>query len=473
MQSIKNIIRDTIIKETDASIKIDDSHFFSVLIQPDNTKKLFHFVALFIALIMSIVFIVSLFVFFISDILLYKNSPKVNYAGAIVFERSCNRQSILFLFNSADMWAETGIQLQKGDEIKISVSGGFNSDVFGLMTAAKNNKKLTYPWKSVRNKDNKKDKNLDLCIYNNKNKDAYFGSVLYRIDSELGCNDYDATTKIKQVNPKEAEFEKVNHNGMLYLSVNDIYLTPPVIDSLCEINRRRCCQKDIIDSAEFQNKGGRDSMILYYVDTNKNYIIGGEKLKEYFKNNKNAFFNDNIGEVLVAIDIERKLDLFSWRSSWYRNTEAQINKALDNNSFPMNILCILKCFVCSILFLLGLILWFCCISIIPIVIILYFPYFKKVFIRFKKKKTQKCMVQLYQKCMTQLYMITTYSIKIIRQKVPVFKKVYFIIRYSIHSLIILIIYLIYLLSDVIYPLIPYICYPFSQKYYSQLKNKKK
>jgi hypothetical protein len=518
MKSIKNIVKEFVLKETHASFEIDDSNFFAVLIGGERTLKKFgHFLLFAVTLILCITFIISSFMFFINDVLLFQNNVQVNEAGAFIPHRSCNRETALYLFNAADYWAKTGIQLNKGDKITISYSGAFHSDVAMLKDAAETNKKPKYEWVTY-SKPEDKGKNKFL-VYNNK-EDSYFGSILYAITGENGVSESDSS-RVQQI--ERGKKITIKQNGTLYLAVNDIYLTDEVIkkygkkneeyikrDTSCDArhcegvarsNPVNClftldcftsfamtklkikpCEvynvkntstnDSIIKKEDFKNH--KDSIDLYWmkvdrVTKNTTYLIYGQEFEDSLKINREGFYNDNLGEILVAIDIERKIDFFSWRSSWYRYTETLMNNAWDSDNIFSKVFGTLGCLLWSIFIL----LWLLKFIVILIVIMLYFPYFKKVFIRFKKKKNQKCMVQLYQKCMAQLYMITTYSIKIIRQKVPVFKKVYFIIRYSIHSLIILIIYLIYLLLDVIHPLIPYICYPFSQKYYSQLKNKKK
>jgi hypothetical protein len=298
MKSIKDIIKEAVLKEHNTLIKIDDSHLFSVLIEPNNTKKLFHFLILLVTLILCIVFVISSFIFFISDVLLYKNSSKISYAGAIMPERSCNRQSAFFLFNSADRWAETGIQLHKGDEIRISVSGGFNNVVSNLKEAALNNEKPKYDWVSF-SKPAKDTIGRQDYLYNKP--DAYLGSILYQIAGEAGV-DENNTDNIKQL-----EINKpitVQDNGILYLSVNGIY-------------------------------------------------VSEERMNKYYgiKNNRDAFYNNNIGEVLVVIDIEQNLNFSSWESSWYRYTEAIMNEAWDSNNIFIRIFGTLWYFLWSVLVL--------------------------------------------------------------------------------------------------------------------------
>jgi len=339
MKSIKDIIKETILIETNASIKMDDSNFFVRLISFHGKKKLFNFLLLFTTLVICIVFIISSFIFFINDVLLYKNKPKVNSYGAIILEKSCNRQSVLFLFNSADKWANTGIQLQKDDEIKISFSGDFNSDIAGLRKAAMDNYIPTHEWILFSKPDTTKSK------YSLVPK-ASFGSVLYSIASEFGVQDNDSIYQIEQ-----DKSIKIGQNGTLYLSVNDIYLSNPIIEKMIADKTAR----------KLLSFGG-----------NPNTFHTDQEIREYFRDNPYAFFNDNLGEILVVIDINRKVNFINWQTSWYRYTENTIN-SFGDGWFGF--------FICAIVVLLFYKLFY---ITFPIIFMFWFPNIKMYFQKLKK-----------------------------------------------------------------------------------------
>jgi len=352
MKSIKDIIKETILIETNASIKIDDSNFFVRLINFHGKKKLFNLLLLFTTLIICFVFIISSFIFFINDVLLYKNKPKINSYGAIIPEKSCNRQSVLFLFNSADRWANTGIQLQKEDEIKISFSGGFYSDIAGLKNAAKDNYKPTYEWISFSKPDTTNKSKYSLV------PEASFGSILYQIAGEIGCNDNDAT-ELKF--DKSNSFIPITKNGVLYLSVNDIYLSNPIIEKMIADTTAR----------KLLSFGG-----------NSNTFHTDQEIRTHFRDNPNAFFNDNLGEILVVIDINRKVNFINWRTSWYRHTENTINDFWDNSTgWFIPFICSVGFFIWAVIVLLFYKLLFITFSII---FLFCLPYIKMYFLKLKK-----------------------------------------------------------------------------------------
>ena len=124
---------------------------------------------------------------------------------------------------------------------------------------------------------------------------------------------------------------------------------------------------------------------------------------EYFQKNRDAYFNDNLGEILVVMNIDRKLNDFSCRSSWYRETEARIYNILDDGkeikyewldniwigiqvivAFFWSIICL----VCK-LFLIAWRLWY--ISIPLLLLLLYF-FHKKI-----QEKYIKCKKYLKNK----------------------------------------------------------------------------
>lgn len=358
MKSIEKIIKEVLLREKDSSstISIDDSHFFSVLLEKGNSKKLWNFVCLFVALILCVTILMSSIVFFINDVLLFQNTPKIDQAGAIISERSCKRETAIFLFGSAQMWANTGIQLNKGDEIKISYSGGFHSDVAGLKKSAEHNNILRYKWISFSKEDRE---NTDYRLFFNKNDDGYFGSLLYIIAGEMGVDNNVDTTNIVQV--KQNVTQSVEDNGVLYLAVNDIYLTKSIIEQYADYNKNYVKRHNInpitdnIRELVISKKDlsvNQDSIDLFYENKKDTIIIAGLSFIDYFSENRGLFYQDNIGEVLVVIDIKRHISSLSWRTGLYRWTEEKVNVVLDKwkPAYTIILLSFLLLTICVMIF---------------------------------------------------------------------------------------------------------------------------
>ena len=85
-------------------------------------------------------------IFFIKDVILYETEFTTNEQGAIVPKKPLGGEYVLYLFNTSDIWANPGIQVNKNDRIRISISGGFNSSVEEALDAAIENTKVKYDW---------------------------------------------------------------------------------------------------------------------------------------------------------------------------------------------------------------------------------------------------------------------------------------------------------------------------------------
>lgn len=77
----------------------------------------------------SLIFLISLALFLIHDVVLYRNDIAVSRTGALMPRKACQCEQALYLFNTSQLWADTGITLREGDRVKISVSGAFHSSL--------------------------------------------------------------------------------------------------------------------------------------------------------------------------------------------------------------------------------------------------------------------------------------------------------------------------------------------------------
>ena len=380
MKSIKNIIKELVFKETSANVKIDDSNFLVVVL---NKKYRNNFLLFATTVIICITFIISSFVFFLNDVLLFRNDFQTNEDGAIIPHKSCKREVVLFLLNSAEHWASTGISLSEGDKIKISCSGAFHSDIVGIKEAAYFNYKPKYNWISFPEKIPTEDTIKKLLVYNNK-KDANFGSMLYALGTE---KDIVNLNTIRQIDKNEA-IEVKGNGGILYLSVNDIFLTDSVIRYYRLVNNKIFSGKNIITKAEYESK--KDLIDLFWTINDSTYLINGDAFEDSVKTNRLVFYNDNLGEILVSINIIRNNNNLHLQSNWYRWTEDKIYAVWngDHNKI-ISILLTIVVFIWSIFTLIWHILLFLWeIWYIVFFVLLFWAsskYVKKVFGFFRKK----------------------------------------------------------------------------------------
>ena len=324
MKSIRDIIKANIIDETNQSVDIDDTNFFVELANSkskDGNSKIFNFSILIFAIIIGLAFVINSSVYFVKDVLCSKNDCKITSEGAIAAYMNGDKEFYLYMFNASEPWTNTGIQLLKGDKMRMRVSGGFFSDALGLYEAAQWNFKPYYEWISMSNNDatnhkfvwpfvnnkeyinNKKDSRL-IC------EETEFGDLIYRIGNEEDSDD-----KIHYLNKSRSNFryyfDEVQESGYLLLSINEV-------------------KQDATLGSRPQNY---DSIMFSFKEKNTKYynyheeMIGDKKAFGEFIHSAwsiNDNYKDNIGQILVAVEIQRKLDNVQWRKIWYRYVENNV-----------------------------------------------------------------------------------------------------------------------------------------------------
>lgn len=274
------------------------------------------------ALMLSLLIYYS--IVFIKDNILFENRLTVNEQGAFNPHKSLNCEYGLYLFNTSDVWANTGIQISEEDRIRINISGGYNSAVQELIAAADSNFIPKYEWTSYKGGTQKDTtENEDGKEYCLSNKHG-FGAPLWAIFQEgrdLAHHPYvrdtDPTTfkltkqhhgdtlrTLHEWMPHDGKrFQKAHFNGTLYLTINDMFFE----DSL--------------------------SMRSFYeahpelVRLNPNITFG-----KYLVNRSqhpDFDFDDNLGQVLVSVEIIRHVPhAFFYPTMQYRTLEYRVGEIL-------------------------------------------------------------------------------------------------------------------------------------------------
>lgn len=225
-------------------------------------------------IIVYIVLIVSMLAFLINNVLLFPPNSDINSRGAITMNQPCGREHTVYLFNTAICWANTGVELLEGDIVEITTSGSFYGRITDLDDKNRNNARLNFNWNNTAYPA-KTEKFDSLCIY--KEADAQFGSLLCHIHSESAGNAYDSDSckAIIQLSSGQKNSFTAHQPGYLYVTVNDIYLTPEVL-------------KKIEADTALQNE-----LLPYEKDLTKAY------------SNPDLWFYDNLGEILLNISVTR------------------------------------------------------------------------------------------------------------------------------------------------------------------------
>lgn len=334
MKSIRDIIKANIINETNQSVDIDDTNFFVGLANSkskDGNSKIFNFSILIFAIIIGLAFVINSSVYFVKDVLCSKNGCRITSEGAIAAYMNGDKEFYLYMFNASEPWTNTGIQLLKGDKMRMRVSGGFFSDALGLYEAAQWNFKPYYDWISMNNNDATNEKFIWPFTNNNKTTDnekdsrliceeANFGDLIYRIGNE----EYD-DDKILYLNKNRSNFryyfDEVQESGYLLLSINEVKQEKQ------NTNLSWPQDRDSIKNS-FREK---DTLYYKYHEKmiNDSTVAFDKFIHSAWNNNDN--YKDNIGQILVAVEIQRKLDKIQWRKIWYRYVENNVMEIWNSN----------------------------------------------------------------------------------------------------------------------------------------------
>lgn len=275
-----------------------------------STSPRVNFVIFVSVVVCYIMMIITILIFFVKSVLLFTPNGGINNQGAIVIPQDCGKEHYIYLFNSATCWANTGIKVLEGDEIVISASGSFFGKISLMDSCAVNNSKPQYPrtiisyYKRNIERDGEDKAKIDstrqLLMYNN-NDDAYFGSLLMLIkeDEEDFLYEYraDAAEQFMQVNFKDDDppHISVKKSGVLYFAVNDIYLSDSVLSKIKGSDSLR--EELLVEYICYSDSNGDQKMAL--TDTLDEKLF---PLVDRF-----MWFEDNVGEILLNITIERDI----------------------------------------------------------------------------------------------------------------------------------------------------------------------
>jgi len=275
-----------------------------------STSPRINFVIFVSVIISYIMLIITILIFFFKSVLLFTPTGGINNQGAIVIPQDCGKEHYIYLFNSATCWANTGIKVLEGDEIELSASGSFFGKISLMDSCAQNNSKPQYPRTIIsyykRNSERKGedkeklDSTRQLLMYNNEG--AYFGSLLMLIkeDDEDFLYDYraDAEEQFMQIDfkGKEPPHLSVKKSGVLYFAVNDIYLSDTVLSTLK--NEPNLRKNLLVENIYYCDN---DSGIQKMVPTSKLDSCLFDKVDRFM------WFEDNVGEILLNITVERDI----------------------------------------------------------------------------------------------------------------------------------------------------------------------
>lgn len=283
-QTIINSIISRVSTDGYTNITVNDHKLLPALINDGPRKRIFNFFVLIGILIGFLIALIFLVMFLVNDVLLFNSSLYSNSQGTLIIEQPFNRTYYLYLFNTAERWSDTGIQINKGDRIRITASGGYFTDIYDQRKHAQNNTNPTDHLITFRNIKTVKQHNATKKF--REKPDAPFGALLYEISPEVVVrNDtLRADSAACHFSSDSSEF-KAGKSGILRLCVNDVYLTDETIRQLWSNDTTR---QLLLNKLSEDSAAKRDSASVCAM----------------YKGLKSAWFDDNNGELLVAVRVD-------------------------------------------------------------------------------------------------------------------------------------------------------------------------
>lgn len=268
---------------------------------------------------------------------------QTNVQGATTI-RDEEKDVTYWLFNTADLWANSGISVKKGDVLSLRASGMSHTAIHSLVKDATDNRVPSTKWigtDGVLNREDPRDIVRNKWrIVPQKPQDAL---VMRIVEDEAYSSDDDRIGNTqKQSNiyliGKGRESLQINEDGFLQFAINDIVLTDEVIYLMLRdharmlISRYRPGELAAFDSSYseeytpenyqrlLKNQTAAELYLKYNnsPDNPESYKFGpypaddvNEAVNRWDKNEmtyymekkyRNAWFDDNIGSFLIVIE---------------------------------------------------------------------------------------------------------------------------------------------------------------------------
>lgn len=214
------------------------------LVRALNEPKMLAKVIIVTTMIVILVFLgVSLVALMIKKFYPYKAINSNEY-GATFIENE-DSEVIYWLFNSADLWANSGIEVRKGDVLTIHTSGAFHSAVHHLVDDAKNNR-MSFNWMEANggfpNNDPREKERAKYRIVNKYNNNTILMQVLPDDYIPAGKNEKwwkgcsNDSVKLDHIDGKgnsariyaigkDIENIEIQEDGILSFSINEVAFT--------------------------------------------------------------------------------------------------------------------------------------------------------------------------------------------------------------------------------------------------------
>lgn len=216
--------------ENPAKVEIEIVKFKRLIQALENPKLLWKLLLSFGAMIVLLFFGLSMVAVIIKSMFPYE-TIKTNPYGATIMEDE-EKEVVYWLFNSSELWANSGIMVNKGDVLTIRSSGKMHTAIHHLVDAAENNSKLAESWSDTDgdlpvDKEDRNSERLAFRIAKNAPQNKLLMKVVDNVNS-----DKPEKSGEHYVIGKERTNIIMTEDGYLHFAVNDIEMTDIVISGM-------------------------------------------------------------------------------------------------------------------------------------------------------------------------------------------------------------------------------------------------
>jgi len=248
------------------------------------------------------------------------NDIKINAFGATTMQNEDN-DVIYWLFNTADLWANSGIKVEAGDILTIRASGKSHTAIHHLVEDVETNIILRDKWVGTDGEEKTDSRDIlrgNFRIFPNMAQDALLMQVVPE-GIERNSKEFINNYLVPDNNNNDENFYfigkervdlRINNSGILYFAVNDIVLTIENIKKMINDNDSLIrCDLKLSSKDSIPEKG--------WIKWNKEHFKFGphpddstktarEKFNEmtYYDSVKyyNAWYDDNVGSFLIVVE---------------------------------------------------------------------------------------------------------------------------------------------------------------------------
>lgn len=271
-------------------LKIEISRYKSLLETLGDRKKAWRAVFI-VGVLGTLLFAGIVIVAFTAKRLYPYSDITTNGLGATTIKNEKGEVSY-WLYNTAELWANSGISVKAGDILTIHSSGKFNTAIHHLYDSAKDNVKLRDNWVGSEGEEDNRDRGSSSF---NRRQYRMFpnyptGSLVMQVvDNNVPFdNSHDDRNGIK-ANPEnfyaigsERQNIHIKNAGILYFSLNDIVLNKKTIigmmyDCLSDTSDECLELVDVNRRAKFESNKNEGNQ--YLLNPKDNYVEKWDNIK--------------------------------------------------------------------------------------------------------------------------------------------------------------------------------------------------